>query len=66
MKIKESKNYKIAEVVFANSEFNQDQVREQLQKKGISMSVEEVLDLLESFRDKGLIAKMGNSYCVNL
>lgn len=62
---KESTDYKIAEVVFSRYQFNKEDVRNALSSKGVRLSLDEVTDILDNFRDKGLIAKVGSSYCVN-
>ncbi|MCP3032148.1 hypothetical protein LF817_12420 [Halobacillus sp. A1] len=65
LKIQDSQNYKIAKVVFSKGEFNQEQVNKELNSTGVSLTLEELSDILEMYCDRGLISKIGNHYSVN-
>jgi hypothetical protein len=62
----QSREHKIAEVVFSKSKFKKEDVQKELDRKGISLTIDELSDILENYRDDGLIAKVGTAYALNL
>lgn len=61
----ETKEYKIAAVVFSRSQFKKEEMKAELESKGIPMTMEELTEILEDYRDEGLIAKVGSAYAIN-
>lgn len=61
----ESKDYKIAAIVFSRSQFKKEEMKAELESRGIQLSMEELTEILEDYRDEGLIAKVGSAYAIN-
>lgn len=61
----ESRGYKIATVIFSKSQFKKEEMKMELESNGIRMSMEELTEILENYRDEGLIARVGSAYSVN-
>jgi len=64
-KLVQSKEYRIAEVVFSKSQFKKEELKQELNSRGIHLTTEELSEILENYRDNGLIAKIGSAYALN-